>query len=468
MNNRLKRFFRVFFPGMAAVLLCVMTCISSTALAADGKTPIIYVESVEALPGENADVKLCIENNPGILGAKLTLTYDAGLTLVRAGNGEAFSALSMTKAGKFTSPCSFTWDGQEIEDGDIRDGVILHLTFQVDDAVEPGAELSVKVSYTPNGIVDNDLHPIAVQIENGAVLTAFPQPDLTAEILSASCRDGIVTCRIDCSDMLENVTAVVSAYTDNGQMCGVRTQSLSLQKGSHAYEFRCDLGGDRRTLFLMGSDFAPLCAAESVAAMEIYTVTFVDWDGTVLSTQSVLAGENAVPPPEPVRPGYVFIGWSGSSAQVTSDCTVTAQYEEDTTPALYVSSVSAKAGDSSVMVTVSVAHNPGILGMMFDLTYDDSVLTLKSSANGEAVCDVLTLTKPKNNVSGCRFVWDGVEIGPEDIHDGTVLTLYFDVAENAPIGSYSVGITYSSLTAVDNSLRPITLSITDGSIHIVK
>jgi len=61
-----------------------------------------------------------------------------------------------------------------------------------------------------------------------------------------------------------------------------------------------------------------------------YTVTFVDFDGTVLKTDTVVRGSDATAPAEPVRDGYVFIGWNKSFANVQSDLTITAQYAEDT------------------------------------------------------------------------------------------------------------------------------------------
>lgn len=62
-----------------------------------------------------------------------------------------------------------------------------------------------------------------------------------------------------------------------------------------------------------------------------YTVEFQDWDGTVLKTESVLEGADATPPTDPSREGYVFTGWSGSYINVQSNLTVTAQYSELTT-----------------------------------------------------------------------------------------------------------------------------------------
>jgi hypothetical protein len=60
-----------------------------------------------------------------------------------------------------------------------------------------------------------------------------------------------------------------------------------------------------------------------------YTVTFVDWDGKVLSTQNVEHGKSAVAPPKPSREGYTFTGWDIDFSNVTDDMTVTAQYEKE-------------------------------------------------------------------------------------------------------------------------------------------
>ena len=64
----------------------------------------------------------------------------------------------------------------------------------------------------------------------------------------------------------------------------------------------------------------------SITAQVYHSVTFVDYDGTVLSAQSVAHGSAAIAPTAPEREGYAFIGWDKDFSNVTEDMTVTAQY----------------------------------------------------------------------------------------------------------------------------------------------
>ena len=57
-----------------------------------------------------------------------------------------------------------------------------------------------------------------------------------------------------------------------------------------------------------------------------YEVRFLDWDGTALKSEALDAGGSVSPPPDPVREGYKFDGWSEPTTAVTSDMTVKAQY----------------------------------------------------------------------------------------------------------------------------------------------
>lgn len=133
---------------------------------------------------------------------------------------------------------------------------------------------------------------------------------------------------------------------------------------------------------------------------------------------------------------------------------------------LSVESVKASAGDKLVTVRISVKDNPGILGMRFSVSYDESVLTLTGASNGDAVSDVLTLTKARTLRSGCNFVWDGIEISAADIKDGAVLELQFHVSDSAAAGKYPITIRYNSDDIVDNDLQSLSPYIQNGYILI--
>ncbi|WP_234125051.1 X2-like carbohydrate binding domain-containing protein [Clostridium hydrogenum] len=63
-----------------------------------------------------------------------------------------------------------------------------------------------------------------------------------------------------------------------------------------------------------------------------YTVTFEDYDGTVIGTpEAVNYGGNATAPANPTRTGYVFAGWDKSYSNVTANLVVTATYTSGNT-----------------------------------------------------------------------------------------------------------------------------------------
>ena len=159
-----------FRKTMATLLSVVMLFTFFTPFTVSAEvTPVISVESVTDIAGATVNVDVTIENNPGILGATLTLTYDDGLTLVNATEGEAFSALMMTKPGAFTSPCNFLWDGQEINAGNIKDGTILSLKFKISENANAGDEYAVNLSYASGDIFDANVQPIDIAINSGSI-----------------------------------------------------------------------------------------------------------------------------------------------------------------------------------------------------------------------------------------------------------------------------------------------------------
>lgn len=135
-------------------------------------------------------------------------------------------------------------------------------------------------------------------------------------------------------------------------------------------------------------------------------------------------------------------------------------------PVLYVSDVEAKAGDKGVKVAVKVTRSPGILGMSFAVHFDESVMTLTGAENGDALKDVLELTKGKVLEDGCKFAWDGLELSEDQIKNGDILVLTFDIAEKAKTGSYPITIACDEGDIVNGKLIPIDFKIVDGKVTV--
>ena len=82
-----------------------------------------------------------------------------------------------------------------------------------------------------------------------------------------------------------------------------------------------------------------------------YTVTFKDYDGTVLSTQTVFKGQSANAPGNPTRTGYTFTGWDKTYSSITGNTVITAQYKKD----ISVSSYKFNTEKSSVKANVELS-----------------------------------------------------------------------------------------------------------------
>lgn len=127
----------------------------------------ITVDCVEAVAGHTVRVTIDIQNNPGIIGAVLSVRFDSSLTLVGVELGSAWRNLSFTRPAAFTNPCNFVWDG--INGADSTNGTIIVLIFALPAGVDAGTEYSIDVSYTPGNMVNSNLESVDLSIENGSI-----------------------------------------------------------------------------------------------------------------------------------------------------------------------------------------------------------------------------------------------------------------------------------------------------------
>lgn len=147
-------------------------------------------------------------------------------------------------------------------------------------------------------------------------------------------------------------------------------------------------------------------------------------------------------------------------------CThASAETANSTNTTFSVETVSSMPG-STVKVDICIAGNPGVLGATLKVTYADG-LTLVDAAAGEAFA-ALDMTKPGKYVSGCNFVWDAQDITREDILDGVILTLTFDVAEDVDVNqTLAVGISADADDIFNTDFQDIPFTMTDGGVLII-
>ena len=123
-----------------------------------------------------------------------------------------------------------------------------------------------------------------------------------------------------------------------------------------------------------------------------FTVTFKDYDGTVLKEAKVVQGKTAASPTVNDRLGYAFKGWDQPITNVQSDMEVTAQYEIITYGISY-------KGNNSVITESSWASKDEFVNEIYSDLYD---FFKEKGANLEGVTvsgDKITITKNGVTVS---------------------------------------------------------------------
>ena len=160
----------------------------------------LFIASVTGAPGETVVVDVSITNNPGIVSANLKVSFDEGLTLVGATNGDVFSTLTyippkqLSSGGQITSSCQFAWTGFDIADKDIKDGVILSLHFKISEEAEIGESYNVTISSESGDVIDKDLNSVILNAKSSieVVEAEIKEPNAIDDFEYELTADGII------------------------------------------------------------------------------------------------------------------------------------------------------------------------------------------------------------------------------------------------------------------------------------
>lgn len=123
--------------------------------------------------------------------------------------------------------------------------------------------------------------------------------------------------------------------------------------------------------------------------------------------------------------------------------TVQPIFAEDNQPAIELVSEAVFPGES-VKVDVVISNNPGIIAMWLDVSYISEYMTL-TSVEDKGLLNGQTLSPNLTN-NPYRLIWGDDTALENNTANGTIATLTFKVAENAPIGKLPLSVHYDNVT----------------------
>lgn len=193
----------------------------------------------------------------------------------------------------------------------------------------------------------------------------------------------------------------------------------------------------------------------------------------------------------PTRSGYSFEGWSTNKNAVTAEYKAGDKYTANADAVLYAvwksqtavagsidivaAKVEGKTGDE-VEVAISVANNPGIGGMQFDIVFDDTRLAYKTislvSYDEESgiTLDSFMFVPPNPDAITNKIPIALVSNLANLVGDGDVIKIKFKVLEDAEDGFADISIVpveFYKYSGTNMSNAVVVPNITNGGVGIV-
>lgn len=133
---------------------------------ADGQG-IFKIENAECSLGEEIKIEVVMENNPGIIAARLDIGYDENiLTFVKAEDKGLLN--EYIESNPERNPYVLCWADALAESDNMSNGVIAELTFRVNENTEADYT-ELEISFDPENVFDKDLNNKSFRVENGIV-----------------------------------------------------------------------------------------------------------------------------------------------------------------------------------------------------------------------------------------------------------------------------------------------------------
>ena len=149
-------------------LMLLLACIPLQA-SADG-TAVFAVGTAEAHAGETVSIPVMIENNPGIIAFRVTVSFDTDvLTLQSAAAADLLAAEKITFGGSYdTDSFRILWEDGTGSGNTTVSGTFATLEFLVKEDA-PIGETTISINYSASSTFDYDLNEVAFGTRAGSV-----------------------------------------------------------------------------------------------------------------------------------------------------------------------------------------------------------------------------------------------------------------------------------------------------------
>jgi len=122
-------------------------------------------------------------------------------------------------------------------------------------------------------------------------------------------------------------------------------------------------------------------------------------------------------------------------------------------------------------VDVVLSNNPGLIGLGFDVIFDSTALNLLSVTRNPAFGLAPFQMQPVPNVpvsgfSPQRVGFANLGATANDTSNGRVVTLLFEVLDNAPLGNYTIGIALRPADTLNFNRQAVGIETADATISV--
>ena len=173
-----KKYFFKLISIVIAVVVIVSTFAVSIVNALEEGT--IEISKPTGKVGETVDVTFAINNNPGLVGMALNVTFDDSvLQLITVNDGGVLGANAHKP--ELENPYTLSWSNDTMRTNITDNGTIVTLSFLIKETAQKGNSYEIKASYDYDNydIYDVDSNPVKFNIVNGYVNVINDIPEST-------------------------------------------------------------------------------------------------------------------------------------------------------------------------------------------------------------------------------------------------------------------------------------------------